>query len=89
MLLRALEPTEGLDVMRARRGLDDVRLLAAGPGRLTQALGISGAHDGLDILAATVHARDRPTRAVEVVVVAARGNHARDGSALALLARRV
>ena len=49
VLLRALEPTEGLDVMRARRGLDDIRLLAAGPGRLTQALGISGAHDGIAI----------------------------------------
>jgi DNA-3-methyladenine glycosylase len=49
VLLRALEPTAGIDVMRERRGLDDVRLLAAGPGRLTQALGISAAHDGLDL----------------------------------------
>ncbi|HET8967942.1 MAG TPA: DNA-3-methyladenine glycosylase, partial [Gaiellaceae bacterium] len=51
VLVRALEPTAGLDVMRARRGLDDVRLLAAGPGRLTQALGVTGAHDGRDVLA--------------------------------------
>ena len=51
VLVRALEPTAGLDVMRARRGLDDVRLLAAGPGRLTQALGVTGAHDGSDVLA--------------------------------------
>ena len=51
VLLRAFEPTDGLETMRARRGLDDPRLLAAGPGRLTQALGISGAHDGLDLLA--------------------------------------
>ena len=49
VLLRALEPTHGLDTMRARRGLDDVRLLAAGPGRLTQALGITDAHDGRDL----------------------------------------
>ena len=49
VLLRALEPTTGLDAMKARRGVDDVRLLAAGPGRLTQALGISAAHDGLDL----------------------------------------
>jgi DNA-3-methyladenine glycosylase len=47
VLLRALEPTEGVDVMRARRGQDDVRLLCAGPGRLTEALGISLEHDGL------------------------------------------
>jgi DNA-3-methyladenine glycosylase len=49
VLLRALEPTAGLDAMRGRRGVDDPRLLAAGPGRLTQALGISAAHDGLDV----------------------------------------
>lgn len=51
VLLRALAPTAGLDAMRARRGLDDERLLASGPGRLTQALGISGAHDGADLTA--------------------------------------
>ena len=49
VLLRALEPTSGLDEMRARRGVADSRLLAAGPGRLTQALAISGIHDGLDL----------------------------------------
>jgi DNA-3-methyladenine glycosylase len=49
VLLRALEPTTGLDAMRARRGVDDPLLLASGPGRLTQALEISGAHDGLDL----------------------------------------
>ena len=49
VLLRALEPTHGLDTMRARRGLDDDLLLCSGPGRLTQALGISNAHDGLPL----------------------------------------
>jgi DNA-3-methyladenine glycosylase len=49
VLLRALEPTVGVEVMQARRGLDDPRLLTAGPGRLTQALGITDAHDGLDL----------------------------------------
>ena len=49
VLLRALEPTRGLDQMRARRGTDDVRLLCKGPGRLCQALGVTRAHDGLRI----------------------------------------
>jgi DNA-3-methyladenine glycosylase len=47
VLIRALEPRHGLDVMRERRGLDDPRLLCAGPGRLCQALGITREHDGL------------------------------------------
>lgn len=66
VLLRALEPTAGLDAMRARRGLDDVRLLAVGPGRLTQALGITGAHDGLDLLASPFTVRSSET-SVDVV----------------------
>ena len=49
VLLRALEPTHGLEAMRTRRGVEDPRLLCAGPGRLTQALGISIEHDGLDL----------------------------------------
>jgi DNA-3-methyladenine glycosylase len=47
VLLRALEPEAGIDVMRARRKLQDERLLCAGPGRLTEALGITHAHGGL------------------------------------------
>ena len=49
ILLRALEPTHGLDRMRARRGVTDERLLCSGPGRLTQALGVTGADDGADL----------------------------------------
>ena len=47
VLLRALEPTAGIDRMRARRGSRDLRLLCSGPGKLCQALGVNGGHDGL------------------------------------------
>ena len=47
VLVRALEPTHGLDAMRLRRGLEDPRLLCSGPGRLCQALGVTREHDGL------------------------------------------
>jgi DNA-3-methyladenine glycosylase len=46
---RALQPTDGLPVMRRRRGLEDERLLCAGPGRLCQALGITGDDSGLPL----------------------------------------
>jgi DNA-3-methyladenine glycosylase len=51
VLLRALEPTLGVERMIDRRGLMDVRRLAAGPGRLCQALGVDAAHNGLPIQA--------------------------------------
>jgi DNA-3-methyladenine glycosylase len=49
VLLRALEPTNGVDRMRAHRGLEDPRLLCSGPGRLCQALGVTREHDGLPL----------------------------------------
>ncbi|CAN5485951.1 DNA-3-methyladenine glycosylase [soil metagenome] len=49
VLFRALQPTKGLDGMIERRGLVDVRRLAAGPGRLCQALGVTAAQNGLDM----------------------------------------
>ncbi|MDW5444745.1 DNA-3-methyladenine glycosylase [Polaromonas sp. SM01] len=49
VLIRALEPLAGLDKMRERRGLQELRLLCAGPGRVGQALGITRAHNGLPI----------------------------------------
>jgi DNA-3-methyladenine glycosylase len=47
VLVRALEPTHGLEAMAERRGLDDPRLLCSGPGRLGQALAVTREHDGL------------------------------------------
>jgi len=47
VLIRALEPTAGLAVMRRRRGVADPRLLCSGPGRLCEALRVTALHNGL------------------------------------------
>jgi len=59
VLIRALEPTHGIAVMRRRRGLHDEGSLCSGPGKLTQALGITHAHNGLalDVPPFALHAR--------------------------------
>ena len=49
VLIRALEPTRGVELMMERRGVEKLTLLCSGPGRLTEALGISKAHDGMPL----------------------------------------
>lgn len=46
VLIRALQPVAGIEVMQQRRGTSDIRKLCNGPGRLCQALGITAALDG-------------------------------------------
>jgi DNA-3-methyladenine glycosylase len=55
VLIRALEPTHGLELMAARRGLSDPRALCSGPGKLCQALAVTREHDGLSLEAAPFH----------------------------------
>ena len=69
VLIRALEPTEGLATMRRRRGFDDARLLCSGPGRLCEALAITRAQNGLALDRppfALYSAQEKPAVAVGV-----------------------
>ncbi|MEJ7781644.1 MAG: DNA-3-methyladenine glycosylase [Solirubrobacteraceae bacterium] len=49
VLIRALEPVDDLEAMRARRGCEDLEALCSGPGKLTQALGIGLWRNGTDL----------------------------------------
>ncbi len=65
VLLRALEPILGLELMRARRRVRELRLLASGPGRLTQAMGITLGHNRVDLIEGSLYlAQGRPPAAV-------------------------
>jgi len=66
VLIRALEPTHGLNTMRERRGLAEPRLLCSGPGRLCQALAVTRDHDGLPLDAPPFELR-APESPAEVV----------------------
>jgi DNA-3-methyladenine glycosylase len=60
VLIRALEPVDGIDHMRERRGLEPLRQLCSGPGKLTQALGIGPELNDTDLLDGPVVFSDRP-----------------------------
>jgi DNA-3-methyladenine glycosylase len=70
VLIRALEPLEGVEEMRARRGLEPVRQLCSGPGKLTQALGIELAQNQTDLVHGPIQIAARPPawRKVQIAV---------------------
>jgi DNA-3-methyladenine glycosylase len=70
VLIRALEPVDGFDLMRARRGLERVEELCSGPGKLTQALGLGLAHNGSSLVDGPIelHARDPRAAAPRIVL---------------------
>src|SRR5205807_1512833 len=49
VLIRALEPVRGIPFMKTRRGVEDIRRLCSGPGKLTQALDITARHHEIDL----------------------------------------
>jgi DNA-3-methyladenine glycosylase len=59
VLIRALEPLEGIDMMRARRGVEAIRALCSGPGKLTQALGIRLEENGTDLMCGPIRITPR------------------------------
>src|SRR5712671_3919626 len=63
VLIRALQPTHGIAAMRRRRRLHDERLLCSGPGKLTEALGISDHHNALPLDASPIALRARAGKA--------------------------
>lgn len=65
VLIRAIEPTAGLETMTERRGLADPRALCSGPGKLCQALAITREHDGMSLERAPFELR--PGHAVGIV----------------------
>jgi DNA-3-methyladenine glycosylase len=59
VLIRALEPTEGIELMRERRGREEIDQLCSGPGKLTEALGVGLDLNGADLLEPPFELSDR------------------------------
>ena len=72
VLIRALEPSEGLDLMRLRRGVERVEDLCSGPGKLTQALGIELVDNGCDLSRGPVVISRKPRAWRDAPVAASR-----------------
>jgi DNA-3-methyladenine glycosylase len=69
VLIRALEPTDGVELMRERRGREDIEGLCSGPGKLTEALGVGLSLNGADLLQPPFDVSERSASlgAVEIV----------------------
>lgn len=58
ILIRALEPLEGIELMKKRRKTDNIKLLCNGPGKLSQAMGITKENYGDDLCGETLYLED-------------------------------
>lgn len=68
VLIRALEPTLGIELMRQRRGVQRLQELCSGPGKLTQALGITLADYGADMTKPPLYVGDPKITEGEITV---------------------
>ncbi len=68
VLIRALEPVEGIDLMRERRRIEPEKELCSGPGKLTQAMGVTLEHNGTSLSQGPVAIAPRPRQWREVKI---------------------
>ncbi|POO55826.1 DNA-3-methyladenine glycosylase [Agrobacterium rosae] len=66
VLIRALEPTAGINLMQLRRGVTNIVNLCSGPGKLAQALGITHEMDGIALTGDPFYVTDRSSAALVI-----------------------
>lgn len=74
LLVRALEPVEGIELMEKNRGTHNVKNLCNGPGKLSKAMGITKAHYGIDLCGDEIYIEDAPDLADEEIETTKRIN---------------
>lgn len=74
VLIRALEPLDGIEPMKKRRGTDKLQNLCSGPGKLCGALGITRLHSGADLCGNELFILDKPALPTSEIAVSPRIN---------------
>lgn len=74
LLIRALEPVYGLDLMKKRRNITDVKSLCNGPGKLSKAMGIDKSNYGTDLCDDVLYLEDAPSLPKEKIITTKRIN---------------
>lgn len=74
VLIRALEPLDGIELMKKRRGTDNLQNLCSGPGKLCGALGITREQSGTDLCGSELFILDKPALPTSEIAVSPRIN---------------